>query len=84
MQSPLDLAALVEARTFDVEMDFLLGPSQLGCDSDAGPTIYAGDHQVPAGWHSGWRSTLSAQCWHMPHLGRLFSRDSYIHQNSIQ
>ena len=48
MQSPLELAALMEARTFDVDMDILLGPSQLGCDSDAGPTIYAGDHQVPA------------------------------------
>lgn len=48
-QEPVDLAQEVEAATFDVKMDILLGANQMGSDG-SGPTIYAGDHQVSIGW----------------------------------
>lgn len=47
-QEPVELAQEVEAATFDVKMDILLGASQIGSDG-FGPTIYAGDHQVAFG-----------------------------------
>ena len=48
LQCPIDIAAEVEAATFDVKLDILLGSSQIGASdaSGAGPVIYAGDHQV--------------------------------------